>query len=68
MDEKCLKPGCERPALARGLCSKDYAYAKSLVNRGKTTWDRLVKLGRALASGRRGRPVRNDPWFLKGAK
>lgn len=46
----CIVPGCSDEAATRGLCTKDYAVANSLVKKGLTTWKKLVGAGRAEAS------------------
>ena len=68
----CLRPGCKQRAASRGLCQSCYGYARTLVERGSTTWDDLVARGRVLAIVRKtgaGRP--RDPklieWFSGGA-
>jgi hypothetical protein len=45
---------------ARGLCRKEYLSARHLVLTGKTTWDKLVKSGKALESNQGAR----REWFL----
>lgn len=50
----CIVPGCDRPAMSRGLCEGCYNKARELVKYGRTTWEKLVSMGLARASaGRR---------------
>lgn len=59
---KCLKPDCKKPASYRGLCNADYCIASRLVRDDKTTWDDLVKAGKALPVSTK-RTSRNQQWF-----
>ena len=45
--KKCLRPGCDMPAVSRGLCTNCYAAAKYYVNVNKTSWAKLVSTGKA---------------------
>ena len=44
----CLVPGCTKDTWSRGLCSGHYNQANQLVRSEITTWEVLVKNGRAL--------------------
>lgn len=53
--EPCLTPTCPGDPVCRGLCRTCYNAAGYLVRKGKTTWDKLVGLGRALKASGKGR-------------
>lgn len=56
---RCLRPGCPNIATCRGLCPTDYQVAYQLVVAEMTTWEALVKRGKARE------PQRNaKQWFL----
>lgn len=59
----CLVPACCDTEYSRGLCRRHYQSAGGMIKRGKTTWERLVALGRA-------RPAKcgDGAWFLSPAK
>lgn len=45
----CLNPAhSDRPAEIRGLCHTCYSTALALIHKKATTWENLVKAGRAL--------------------
>lgn len=44
---KCLTPGCERPARARGCCEPCYRCHLRAVLSGVTTWAKLIRSGLA---------------------
>lgn len=48
MKSKCLRPTCKGRAHCRGLCRPCYMTAAKLVNRGRTTWAKLVRAKKAL--------------------
>ena len=58
---KCLVPKCDKRPAARGLCHDHYSFAKRLIKKKQTTWDKLVASGKAL-------PLKSNPeleaWFL----
>lgn len=45
---KCLVPKCNLPAEARGICKPHYQSAYALVHSGRTSWDKLVAMGKCL--------------------
>ena len=45
----CLRPGCGRDAKTRGLCAGCYSAARTLVKRGKVTWEQLEEAGKCNA-------------------
>lgn len=59
---RCLYPKCLVKGMARGLCSRHYACAHLLVTQKKTTWEELVKQGKALAPQSRSK---TQKWFTK---
>jgi len=61
----CIRPGCERHAVCRGLCVTDYNICDDLVREKKTTWEKLEQAGKCLAS-RRERRDKQREWFLRG--
>ena len=42
---KCLISGCDVEPTARGLCMKHYQRARDLVQTGRTSWEKLERLG-----------------------
>lgn len=62
---RCLVPQCTNLARSRGLCPSCSASARKLIKQGKTTWEELVKKGKALEikAGVRGASFR-DAFFL----
>lgn len=50
---KCLNPKCEHQATTRGLCPNCYGCARRYVTIGKTTWQKLEKLGRCAPAAAR---------------
>lgn len=42
---KCLLNGCDEAVAARGLCLPHYQRARDLVTSGRTSWEKLTKLG-----------------------
>jgi hypothetical protein len=50
-DGTCLRPGCGRDIVSRGLCTQDYDIAYFLVHDKHTTWEALVARGKVLAKG-----------------
>ncbi len=48
----CIAPDCKRRVRARGLCHPHYMYARQLVSEKQTTWEDLVKAGKATGVSR----------------
>lgn len=46
-DQKCITNGCVAKQFKHGLCIKCYGQAKKLVESGRTTWEKLIKMGMA---------------------
>lgn len=64
--QSCVIPGCGNNKLkSRGLCSIDYATATAAVKSKKTTWAKLQREGKCLASQKPRRQDKID-WFIKG--
>lgn len=61
--DKCLRPECQRPRKARGLCDGCYQVAQRLVQTGKTTWETLEQAGKVLARKNRA-AVSAAGWLL----
>ncbi len=61
---KCLYPECKGKVTRRGLCGSCYVTAWKLVKSGAATWEKLIKRGKALECGRKGRPGEKLKWFL----
>ena len=62
---RCLVPECDRTTPhSRGLCRLHYETASYLVKRGKTTWPRLEKEGKALAAYSQSSRSRDAEKFL----
>ncbi len=59
----CMAPDCPKEADTRGLCGRHYRLASTLVNRGKTTWEELVKNGKCKEVTNKNRKSVTD-WFL----
>ena len=49
---ECLNPKCYGSAYSRGLCRSCYTTAARLVRKQLTTWEQLIKHGKALESTR----------------
>ena len=49
---KCLISGCDVEPTARGLCMKHYQRARDLVQTGRTSWEKLERLGYVLPSAK----------------
>lgn len=47
-ENPCLVPECGRNARTRGLCDRHYMYLCHKIKNGITTWDEVVKNGKAL--------------------
>lgn len=60
----CLRPGCGLPPLNRGLCQACYQTVLLLVRRSLTTWEKLVKQGKALPPRHRCRRGEISAWVL----
>lgn len=61
----CLRPGCGRVAVTRGLCMADYNVARRLVEKRQVTWAVLEAAGRCGRSRGRARAVTGaQAWFL----
>lgn len=58
---RCLFPKCKTIEQTRGLCHAHYQLAAGYIKRGKTTWEKLVKKGKARES------TWSNPghWFLE---
>jgi len=41
----CITPGCEREAIARGLCGACVVAARRLIREKKATWEQLETAG-----------------------
>ncbi len=48
---KCKLAGCDKDAAIRGLCTGHYQNCLTLISRGTTSWDELVKLEIANPTG-----------------
>lgn len=48
--DTCLRPGCGKKALIRGLCTSCYQFARRLVESRKVTMERLEETGKILPS------------------
>lgn len=60
----CLFPKCAKPVVRRGLCDTHYSTAAQMIHRKKTTWEKLIREGKATAElGKRGRPAKVTNWF-----
>lgn len=46
-NSKCMNPDCPKLPYSRGLCVSCYGSARSLVKNGLTSWEELVKKGKA---------------------
>ena len=57
----CMRPGCTRTAVARGLCKADHIRACKLVRDGRTTWASMESRGKVAPKGQ-GSITR---WFLE---
>ena len=44
-NEKCLVPGCFKPASVRGMCNYCYQLAKANIRRGSMSWEELIAAG-----------------------
>lgn len=64
---KCLNPLCENPRYARGLCTVCYASARSMIVKGKTSWDALEASGKSLPSVGRSVGGKFAQWLANGA-
>lgn len=49
----CLTPDCGEPAKWKGLCPDCYGGAKTLIEAGETTWEKLQLLGLCAVRGTR---------------
>jgi len=58
--DECLNPECNHKRYLRGLCVDCHSIATSLVVRNKTTWEILVKKGKALELT----IDKTEQWFL----
>ena len=47
----CLRDGCGKPAMCRGLCHSDYQVLLALVKSQKRTWKELEEAGCCLGVG-----------------
>lgn len=63
-NSKCLL-GDGNPVKSRGLCSADYACARDAVKSKKTTWEKLQREGKCLASQKPRHKDKID-FFVKG--
>ena len=63
---KCLVPDCAGVAVARGLCSACHSAANRQVRRQTTTWEALVRQGRArpVLNPHRARPGGRKSYFV----
>jgi hypothetical protein len=62
---QCLNPECKGVGhYARGLCRLCYISAANCIKAGETTWDKLVKSGKAHSSNHIKANFRKD-WLLK---
>ena len=65
IDNTCMYPGCDHVGAVRGLCIfTHYGRAYRLVKTGQTTWEELIKKGKALESTHVAKR-RDTKWFLK---
>lgn len=70
---KCLYPKCTTSTVdpahhgARGLCFKHYTYTRNMVLAGITTWEKLEKAGKTLATQHAVKRRANDfkRWLLE---
>lgn len=63
----CLFPDCENTTVRRGLCHTHYNTAAKMINRKKTSWEILIRQGKATDRLRtRGRPSKVTNWFSNG--
>jgi len=60
----CMTPDCGRANYARGLCYLCYNTARRLIKEGRTTWDAVVKAGKALPAHSTGPSSKRVDWFL----
>ena len=63
---KCLVPQCKNAEHNRGLCKGHLKYAKTLVKQHKTTWDSMVRRGKAMKPAAGAGPLFG--WFMAGAE
>ena len=61
--ETCLVPDCDNDRHIRGLCRSHYNYATTLILRGKTSWEEMVRLGKALPAKRKTAP--GNTWLIE---
>lgn len=52
----CLVPDCGKKPYIRGLCNSHYPEACKVIQKKKTTWDKLVAAGKALPPKRKIKP------------
>jgi hypothetical protein len=62
-DNMCLMPTCNTHHRCRGLCHTHYSIASRLVSDGRTTWEELIKTGRAVSKLQMRRDG-STRWFL----
>lgn len=64
----CRIPDCKEPAECHELCAAHYRTACRLIEQGRTTWKKLIALGRAGPAKKLGRPPTVRNFFLTGQK
>jgi len=63
MNDQCLYPKCSKPVRCRGLCNNHYTYTAHMVKWGKLEWDDLVRRGKCLKTGKRGKQGGFTDWI-----
>ena len=63
VSDRCRRPKCGRPVVARGLCGSCYQIAYLLVADEVTTWKELEDSGKVDARRRN-----SKAWFLEGIR